>query len=201
MSGAMRSPTISAARPRLQASSAISGAPEPARRRGPSPRSLTASSLDAKRGIRKMPPSAWKAAKKTWPCRASTATTTVPDASSRMSGAANAASVDTPTAGMPQASAMARAALIPTRSPVNEPGPTVTAMRSSAAKPPSIRPTTRSMSGISASAWPRSMPRVSDDSAAVAPSLRTQAETAGRAVSIARILIVATLTALRVPIN
>ena len=39
-----------------------------------------------------------------------------------MSGAAKAASVDTPTAGIDQQSAIARAAAMPTRSPVNEPG-------------------------------------------------------------------------------
>src|ERR1051325_4779304 len=45
-------------------------------------------------------------------------------------GAANAESVERPIAGLPAASAMPRAAEIPTRKPVKLPGPTVTAMRS-----------------------------------------------------------------------
>ena len=48
-------------------------------------------------------------------------------------GAASAESVETPTAGLPAASAMPRAAEMPTRRPVKLPGPTVTAMRSSSA--------------------------------------------------------------------
>ena len=48
-------------------------------------------------------------------------------------GAASAESVDSPIAGLPAASAMPRAAEMPTRRPVKLPGPTVTAMRSSSA--------------------------------------------------------------------
>ena len=46
-------------------------------------------------------------------------------------GAAKPASVDRPIAGLPAASAMPRAAEMPTRRPVKLPGPVVTAMRSS----------------------------------------------------------------------
>ena len=51
-----------------------------------------------------------------------------------MNGAAKAASVDKPIAGLPAASAMPRAAAMPTRKPVKLPGPMVTAMRSRAAE-------------------------------------------------------------------
>ena len=44
-------------------------------------------------------------------------------------GAASAESVERPIAGLPAASAMPRAAEMPTRRPVKLPGPTVTAMR------------------------------------------------------------------------
>ena len=54
--------------------------------------------------------------------------------SRRPRGAAKAASVVSPTTGLPAASAMPRAAEMPTRKPVKLPGPVVTAMRSSAAK-------------------------------------------------------------------
>jgi hypothetical protein len=42
-----------------------------------------------------------------------------------MNGAAKAASVDRPTAGLPEASAIPRAAAMPTRRPVKLPGPEV----------------------------------------------------------------------------
>ena len=74
-----------------------------------------------------------------------------------MQGAAKAASVERPIAGLPAASAMPRAAEMPTRRPVKLPGPVVTAMRSSAAKSRPARSITRAISGISASAWPRTM--------------------------------------------
>ena len=50
---------------------------------------------------------------------------------------------------------MPRAADRPTRKPVKLPGPVVTAMRSSAAKPMPDAFMTRAISGIRASAWPR----------------------------------------------
>src|SRR5699024_12796001 len=61
----------------------------------------------------------------------------------------------TPYAGIPRASANAAAAAIPTRSPVNGPGPapTVTASRSAAAGPASARQSTAC--GESRSAWAR----------------------------------------------
>ena len=52
---------------------------------------------------------------------------------------------------------MPRAAAMPTRSPVKLPGPVVTAMRSSAANSSPARSMTRAISGISASAWPRTI--------------------------------------------
>jgi len=82
---------------------------------------------------------------------------------------------------------IARAAAIPARSPVKDPGPTVTATRPSDAKPPVTRAITRSINGKSASAWPRSIAIVSIACGLSAPSSRTQAEIAGSAVSIANI--------------
>jgi len=76
------------------------------------------------------------------------------------------------------------------RMPVKEPGPTVTATRSSDAKPPSTFAITRSTSGSRASPWPRSISIVSDAIGVSASSSSTQAETAGREVSIARILMI-----------
>ena len=86
---------------------------------------------------------------------------------------------------MPAASAMPRAAEMPTRSPVKLPGPVVTAMRSRSANSMSAAFITRAMSGITASAWPRVMARVS---LAVIPLLvsSTAAEQASSAVSMAR---------------
>ena len=77
-----------------------------------------------------------------------------PDAvsSSAMNGAAEAASVARPTTGLPAASAIPRAAEMPTRNPVKLPGPVVTAMRSSAAKAMSARVHHAAISGIRASA-------------------------------------------------
>ena len=69
-----------------------------------------------------------------------------------MCGAAKPDSVDRPIAGLPDASAMPRAAEMPTRSPVKLPGPVVTEMRSSPANSASARSITRAISGISASA-------------------------------------------------
>ena len=78
---------------------------------------------------------------------------------------------------------MPRAAEMPTRSPVKLPGPVVTAMRSSAANVvPALR-MTRSISGISASAWPRI---IGSDSLTVVPSVSSTAtEQASSAVSMA----------------
>ena len=70
-------------------------------------------------------------------------------------GAASAASVVSPTAGLPVASAMPRAAATPTRNPVKLPGPTVTAMRSRAPNSMPAAFITAAIIGISASAWPR----------------------------------------------
>ena len=91
---------------------------------------------------------------------------------------------------------------MPTRRPVKEPGPTVTATRSSVAKPPSTRPITPlnqrdqrlSVAALHAQRLGGPRPRV-------APSVSTQADTAGKAVSIARIFIAATVTVLRSPGN
>ena len=52
---------------------------------------------------------------------------------------------------------MPRAAEMPTRSPVKLPGPTVTATRSSSREFDRAASITRAISGISASAWPRTM--------------------------------------------
>ena len=57
-----------------------------------------------------------------------------------------------PIAGFAVASAMPRAAEIPTRNPVKLPGPTVTAMRSRLANSQRAASITRAMSGITASA-------------------------------------------------
>src|SRR5437588_3667356 len=101
-------------------------------------------------------------------------------------GAASAASVDNPIAGLPAASAIPRAAEMPTRSPVKLPGPTVTAMRSSSVNSQRAASITRAMSGMTASAWPRSISR--DSLARIAPAAEssTAAAQAPSAVSIAR---------------
>ncbi len=87
---------------------------------------------------------------------------------------------------MPVASAMPRAADMPTRKPVKLPGPVVTAMRSISEKVSPARSITRAISGISASAWPRT---IGSDSwaATLARSVSsTAAEQASSAVSMAR---------------
>src|SRR3954468_17710234 len=101
-------------------------------------------------------------------------------------GAANAESVERPMAGLPAASAMPRAAEMPTRSPAKLPGPTVTAMRSSPANSQRAASITRAISGMMASAWPRCMP--SDSLERIAPALesRTAAAQAPSAGSMAR---------------
>ena len=106
--------------------------------------------------------------------------------SAAMKGAAKAASVDSPTAGLPAASAMPRAAAMPTRRPVKLPGPVVTAMRSISAKSSRAASITRLIIGISASACPRVIAR--DSCATMAPSLvsSTAAEQASSAVSMAK---------------
>ncbi len=58
------------------------------------------------------------------------AAATTPSTASRMSGAASAASVETPTTSALQARAIACPAANPIRMPVKEPGPTATATRS-----------------------------------------------------------------------
>jgi hypothetical protein len=74
--------------------------------------------------------------------------------------------------------------------PVKDPGPTVTATRPIEGKPPGACATTRWIKGITASAWPRAIGKVSSAIGCDASSSNTQAETAGSAVSIARILII-----------
>src|SRR5438045_3411184 len=118
-------------------------------------------------------------------CRASIAATTWVPSSVAISGAARAASVESPTAGLPAASAMPRAAEIPTRSPVKLPGPVVTAIRSSWANSTPAPLITRAMSGISVSAWPRVMARLSL-AVIPPPGSSTAAEQASSAVSMAR---------------
>ena len=81
----------------------------------------------------------------------------VVEAPAAISGAAKAASVVIPTAGLAAAAAIPRAAAIPTRSPVKLPGPTVTAMRSSVAKSSVVSSRNRAIIGIRASAWPRAI--------------------------------------------
>src|SRR5262245_14483635 len=84
---------------------------------------------------------------------------------------------------------MPRAAEMPTRSPVKLPGPAVTAIRSSWWKARPARPITRATSGISASAWPRAIGRVSL-ARTLPPSVsNTAAAQAASAVSMARISI------------
>ena len=87
-------------------------------------------------------------------------------------------------AGLAAASAMPRAAEMPTRRPVKLPGPVVTAMRSSAENGMSACCMTRAISGISASAWPRT---IGSDSLATVPCSvsSTAAAQASSAVSIA----------------
>ena len=58
------------------------------------------------------------------------------------------------TTGKPAASANPRAAATPTRTPVNEPGPRVTAMRSRSEKLSPVACITEAIMGISRSAWP-----------------------------------------------
>ncbi len=190
MSNPAFSRAIQVSVPAARASIASSRAPDPASRTGPAPSERTASRAGAIRGARTALPSGPKAAKKTLPRRASIAAATRPGFCSRIRGAARAARVETPVTGILQATPIARAAAIPTRSPVKDPGPTVTATRPSDAKPPSTRAMTRSINGKRASAWPRSIAIVSIASglsAQSAQSSRTQAEIAGSAVSIANI--------------
>ena len=61
-----------------------------------------------------------------------------------------------PTTGRPDASAKPRAAATPPRTPVNVPGPTVTAMRSRSEKASPASCITSEIIGISRSAWPPS---------------------------------------------
>ena len=107
--------------------------------------------------------------------------------SAAISGAAKAASVDRPTAGLPAASAMPRAAAMPTRRPVKLPGPAVTAMRSRSAKSQRRRAPSRARSAASALRRGRA-PSACDSCAAIAPRSvsSTAAEQASSAVSMAR---------------
>ena len=68
-------------------------------------------------------------------------------------------------------------------------GPTVAAMRSRLAKPPSTPNINRSISGASVSAWPRSIGSLWRAIASSAPLSRMQADAAPQEVSIARIRI------------
>src|SRR3954465_12857838 len=101
-------------------------------------------------------------------------------------GAANADNVESPIAGFALASAMPRAAEMPTRKPVKLPGPTVTAIRSRSANSQRAASITRAIIGITASAWPRSMP--TDSLARIAPACESSTATAQApsAVSMAR---------------
>ena len=60
----------------------------------------------------------------------------------------------TPTAGMSSTRDRARAVASPTRRPVNDPGPVVTAMRSKVSQGTPLSFCSRSSSGARASAWP-----------------------------------------------
>ena len=178
---------MSAVTPSAKAARAIAGPPEPISRSGPWPSARAASPADISAGASRVSPRAPKLCTKTLPWRASMAATIGGRAPTAMAGAARAASVDTPTTGTPQASPKARAADTPIRMPVNEPGPTVTATREMAEKPPGSRATMRSTSGSRASAWPAAMNSVSAARGFVSPRASRQAEVAASAVSIARI--------------
>src|SRR4051812_25247845 len=103
-----------------------------------------------------------------------------------MCGAAKPTSVVSPIAGLPAASAIPRAAEMPTRSPVKLPGPVVTAMRSISRNSTPASSMTLAISGISASACPRAIGRVSDARMPPRPVSRTAAAQASSAVSMAR---------------
>ncbi len=86
-----------------------------------------------------------------------------------------------PSAGTPLASARPRAAAMPMRKPVKAPGPTATAMRSSAAIGTAASLSTASIIGRSCSAWPRAI--AAKRRAATRPSRSTAAEQPFPAVS------------------
>ena len=100
------------------------------------------------------------------------------------SGAAKAASVETPTASRPRASAIPRAAATPMRMPVNEPGPTVTAMRSRTEPALDLRHDLRTIGRSLGMALFHRNRRARDGT--LEPESSTQTETAGKAVSMAR---------------
>jgi hypothetical protein len=81
---------------------------------------------------------------------------------------------------------MPRAAEMPTRKPVKLPGPVVTAMRSRLAKSMPAWSITRAISGITASACPRTIGSVSLAATATWRVSSTAAEQAANAVSIAK---------------
>ena len=72
---------------------------------------------------------------------------------------ASDSSVETPTSGIPRAPASARAVAIPIRSPVNVPGPTPTAIRSTSSQPAPARSSTSAISGSSRGACAAAVPR------------------------------------------
>ena len=106
-------------------------------------------------------------------------------------GAASAESVESPIAGLPAASAMPRAAEIPTRKPVKLPGPTVTAMRLSSLNSERAASMTRAINGMTASACPRIMPM--DSAARIAPACESSTAAARPAIGLS------TLSALAAP--
>src|SRR6516225_6430924 len=113
----------------------------------------------------------------------------IPGRGALSSGAANAAKVDTPTAGTARATAIARAMARPTRMPVKEPGPVATAMRESEGKPPSTPRMASSTIGAKTSAWPRVIGRLMTASGAARPPSATATDAAPHDVSIARMRI------------
>src|SRR5262249_28806432 len=114
------------------------------------------------------------------------AATTGRESSAAMNGAAKAASVDRPTAGLPVARAIPRAAAIPTRSPVKLPGPVVTAIRSRSVNSSCALCRICATSGIKASACPRCISKDSCTRRSARAVSSTATEQASSAVSMAR---------------
>src|SRR5580693_6675847 len=114
----------------------------------------------------------------------------IPVRGSLKSGAAKAASVETPATGIASAIPIARAIERPMRMPVKEPGPVATAMRASEGKPPSTPRMASSTIGAKTSAWPRVIGRLIAASGSASPPSTTATDAAPQEVSIARMRIV-----------